>query len=61
MNATIHNIRPFQSAAQFKDRSPRLYVKLVRAICAEQREGRRGFAPIHEAKRATQPSGGALA
>lgn len=60
MSATVHALRPFQSALQFKDR-PNVYQRIVRAICSEQREGRTGFAPLHDARRAKrdEPKGAA--
>lgn len=49
MTAVIRDIRAFQSAAKFKDR-PNVYRSVVRDICAEQREGRNGFAAVRQAK-----------
>lgn len=56
MTAVIRDIRAFQQAAKFKDR-PNVYRSVVRDICAEQREGRNGFAAVRQAKRpkAQQP------
>lgn len=50
MSAVVRDIRAFQSAVKFKDR-PNVYRSIVRDICAEQRDGRTGFAAVRHAKR----------
>jgi hypothetical protein len=60
MSAVIRQFRAYQSAAEKFKAQPNVYRSLVRAITAEQRAGRNGFAPVHQAKRATdEPKGAA--